>query len=462
MKLEPKTAPPKWLIIVTAVFTLMLLVMAVAETTLWIHYLIDEKGEFICLFGLAFILAAGLYLYGQKRLWVSLPLALPWIIYPVITQGDQIIDHLSINPMRLVVHILLAFIFGAPLAIIVMAAHHFLKPTGSGTAGAVYDRARAHRARLKLLRLIPGLVQLREGRLREGICYLTLTLLLLEVWVANAYLGTLMIVTLITMGFAFLLCISAAGADFGSAFTAARAERLALKILVAGVVISLALYLGFKNRPGAYQGSPSAFLDPAQKDALYQLARVQIPPAGTVDGVTQELQPVLNTYGEALKELYGGYHILDRSYTYAFHNALFLRSTPVLPDFREKALSAIANSRRKAAAASQELARLQQSSPLHGPLAALVEEVRSYVDYNLDRARVLETMSADFELTEAGLQHAAHLYEGENKMLGSVLMKIIEKHRATLDAPHVKAIAATFVGDSEEVYRADANRVVGF
>src|SRR5438094_2323982 len=103
-------APPRWLIMVTAAFTLLLVVMAVAETTLWIHYFIDA-GEFVCLFGLGFISVAGLHLYRQGRLWASLPLTLPWLIYPIITQGDQIIDNLTINQMRLVVHAILAILF---------------------------------------------------------------------------------------------------------------------------------------------------------------------------------------------------------------------------------------------------------------------------------------------------------------------------------------------------------------
>ena len=40
-----------------------------------------------------------------------------------------------------------------------------------------------------------------------------------------------------------------------------------LVLLSAGIVASLGLYVGYKNRPGAYQGSPSYYMDPAQQDA---------------------------------------------------------------------------------------------------------------------------------------------------------------------------------------------------
>ena len=88
--------PPAWLIAATGLLALGCLVMALAETNLWLHYLIDA-GESISLIGLAFIVVAGCYLYSRRRLLLSLPLAVPWLLFPVITQGDQIIDNLSIN-----------------------------------------------------------------------------------------------------------------------------------------------------------------------------------------------------------------------------------------------------------------------------------------------------------------------------------------------------------------------------
>src|SRR3954470_21558419 len=95
--------PPAGLLIATGVLAVTILVLAVAETNLKAHYLIDQ-GEYISVFGLIFIAGASVYLYRSRRLLVSLPLVFPWVLYPVITQGDEIIDNLSINPMRIICH----------------------------------------------------------------------------------------------------------------------------------------------------------------------------------------------------------------------------------------------------------------------------------------------------------------------------------------------------------------------
>ena len=55
----------------------------------------------------------------------------------------------------------------------------------------------------------------------------------------------------------------------------------AAAMLLAGVVLSLGLFVGYKNRPGAYQGSPSYFMDPSQKDVWFRLDTVPVP-AGDV------------------------------------------------------------------------------------------------------------------------------------------------------------------------------------
>jgi hypothetical protein len=107
--------PPVWLVVATAAMAAVLLAMSVTETSLKGQYLIDQ-GEYLSLVGLAFILIAGLYLHRRGRLAASLPLVFPWLLYPVITQGDQIIDNLSITWMRIVVHVLLALIFAMPVA----------------------------------------------------------------------------------------------------------------------------------------------------------------------------------------------------------------------------------------------------------------------------------------------------------------------------------------------------------
>ena len=126
--------PPAWLFLATGGLAVTVLVLAVAETNLWLHYLIDG-GEFISLLGLLFISAAAIVLYRQRRLAVSVPLTFPWLLFPIITQGDQIIDNLSIDPMRAICHVLLAAIFGTPVAVVVLAARE--------TTGAVIGRGPA-------------------------------------------------------------------------------------------------------------------------------------------------------------------------------------------------------------------------------------------------------------------------------------------------------------------------------
>ena len=50
--------------------------------------------------GRLYLKGGGGYLAYRRRLAPSLPLVFPWLLYPVISQGDQIIDNLSINAMR--------------------------------------------------------------------------------------------------------------------------------------------------------------------------------------------------------------------------------------------------------------------------------------------------------------------------------------------------------------------------
>ena len=71
--------PPAWLIGATGLLAAGTLAMAVAETSLWMHYLIDA-GESVSLVGLAFMLLAGIHLYRRSQLLVSLPLAVPWLL----------------------------------------------------------------------------------------------------------------------------------------------------------------------------------------------------------------------------------------------------------------------------------------------------------------------------------------------------------------------------------------------
>ena len=440
--------PPGWLIAATGLLAAGCLAMAVAETSLWMHYLIDA-GESISLAGVAFMLAAGIYLYRRGRLLVSLPLAIPWLLFPVITQGDQIIDNLSINWMRFVSHVLLGALFGTPVAIAVLAARYLVgERKGAGTP--------------RWLGLFPGLPQIATGRVREGSAIFGVFLLVLETWVAVRFLGLLMLITLIAMIWAVLIYgfVPLAGE---AAARRRRSERFALALLIVGVIASLGLFFGYKNRPGAYQGSPSYFMDPAQKDAGFRLDRVPVPNGEPVaPSNPSAVRGVLTGYAQALERLLAGYYILDRNYNYDFHNHLFLRSTPLLADYRTAGLAKTMEAaalRAQADAAADELTGTVAPSD---PLGALLEDVRAYAAFSFDREPTLERMSAEFERTDAGLQHATHLYEGEGKVLGVQLDAILKKHARVLTSPATVDVTSEFARISRSVYETYANRIVGF
>ena len=436
-----RVGPPAWLVAATAALAFGTLAMAVAETSLWMHYLIDA-GESISLIGLGFIVIAGVYLYSQQRLLLSLPLAVPWLLFPVITQGDQIIDNLSINWMRFVVHVLLAAIFGIPVAVVVMIARYAARTPRAWHA------------------VVPGLAQMAAGRTREGRALLAASLLAIETWVAVRFLGELMVITLVVMIWATLAW------GFGSrrqGAAAPRSERTALMLLVTGVVVSLALFVGYKNRPGAYQGSPSYFMDPAQKGAGFQLGAVAVPAGpARVPAQADAVRDALTGYGQAFERLLAGYYILDRNYNYDFHNRLFLRSTPLLADYRQAGLSKVAEAEGLRAQADALAAGARASLAADDPLAALLDDVRGYAAFTFGRAPVLERMSAGFVETQAGYQHATHIYEGEGKVLGVQLKEILDKHHAVLTAPDVALLTQEFNRLSLAVYQKYADRIVGF
>ena len=93
--------PPLWLVVATALMALVLLAMSVGETSLKGQYLIDQ-GEYLSLVGLGLhpgggpLPASAAAGWSRRCRW-----CFPWLLYPVITQGDQIIDNLSINWMRI-------------------------------------------------------------------------------------------------------------------------------------------------------------------------------------------------------------------------------------------------------------------------------------------------------------------------------------------------------------------------
>jgi hypothetical protein len=454
MEVRAQGRAPTWLIAATAALALGILAMALAETNLWMHYLIDA-GESISLIGLGFILVAGLYLYSRGTLAVSLPMTLPWLLFPVITQGDQLIDNLSINWMRVIVHLLLAAIFGIPVAVVVMAARY---ACASG----------ANRTPKRWMAVLPGLTQMASGRVREGSAVLAAVLFAVEAWVAVRFLGELMVLTLVFMTWAVLMVgfWPPKAGPAGSApveLPRRRSERFALAVLVAGVVLSLGLFVGYKNRPGAYQGSPSYFMDPNQKGAGFQLSAVPVPArAATSPSDPEPVRAALTGYARAFERLIGGYYILDRNYNYDFHNHLFWRSTPLLANYRAAGLEKVREAERLRASADAAAQRARPTLGPDDPLGALLDDMRSYAAFTFSRAPVLERMTGEFARTDAGLQHATHMYEGEGKVLGVRLAEILDKHRAVLASQAVRPVTSDFLTVSRSVHDLYANRIVGF
>ena len=412
--------PPLWLVIATAAMAIVLLAMSVGETSLQGQYLIDQ-GEYLSLLGLAFILCAGLYLHQRGRLVASLPLVFPWLLYPVITQGDQIIDNLSITWMRVIVHVLLAAIFAMPVAVIVYAAKWLIK-------------------------LSP-----------RGARHLTIALLAAELVLAQLFLGLLMIGTLIVM----IAAVWFFGGRNRAADqrTVARRRSIALALLIFGVIGSTALYLGFKNRPGAYQGSPSFYMDPSQSGGGF-VARVNSPTGPVRRHDDSTMLSAFSAYAGSLEKLLAGYYVLDRNYNYHFHNELFLRSTPLVPDYRAVGLKVIDEGRSARIEGDNAFAAIMIDAS--NPLDAFLVEVRDYVDYSFDRAATLERLSAEFEKTKAGLQHATHVYEGEGKYLGVQLQQVIDRHEAVLADHAGRSVAGDFVTRARAITAKYADRIVGF
>jgi hypothetical protein len=230
--------------------------------------------------------------------------------------------------------------------------------------------------------------------------------------------------------------------------------------LIGGVAVSGSLYLGFKNRPGAYQGSPSFYMDPSQPHGGFQSA-VGVPsgpvslPANSAD-----LQQALTLYAASLQKMLDGYYILDRNYNYHFHNELFVRSTPLLPNYRSAGLALIDEARTLRSSADAAAGRMAPAGD--DPLMALLADVRGYVAFNFERAAMLERLSSEFATTKAGLQHATHIYEGEGKYLGIELAALLEKHRAVLTSPVAGPVVANFVAASRAIEAKYADRIVGF
>ena len=233
--------PPVWFVAITAAFTVVILVMAVAETSIWTHYLIDQ-GEFLCLGGLAFALGAGLGLHRTGKLSASLPLFVPWLLYPVVTQGDQIIDNLSIGGMRLFAHAVLLVLFLAPIAV--------------AAAGAKF---------------------LRRPRWVAAI-------LLLEIGIAYRYLGAILVGLLAASLLAYLAWVLATGRAKESDSFRAAGGRAALSLLLSIVPRS-----GGSStlQQRLRQATPAAPATPAQVPGLIPAPA----PAGTDSAAPKPAQP---------------------------------------------------------------------------------------------------------------------------------------------------------------------------
>lgn len=450
---EPASGIPLWLVAATAAMALLILLLAVAETSITVAWLVDTRGEFLSLFGLAFILVAGLALWRQGRLAASLPLTLPWLLYPIVTQGDQIIDYLSIGWMRAVVHVLLAAIFAAPVAVVVMAVRHFAEPRPGRT-----------RAARPWMALLPGLRQMVEGRRREGAAVLATALLVLEMYLANAYLGTLMVATLVVMTLGVLMYGAIPEEPVADVpAQRRRSERFAVGVLLAGVLVSGATYLGYRHAPGAYQGSPSFFMDPAKQDTNFRVDRIPLPTGPvSVPSQPETVGDALVASARTLEQLLAGYHILERNYTWDYHNELFIRQQLLVPNYRATGLQLVAEARTLRTDADAKIVRARESVADTDPLAGLLDDLKAYLAFQFDRAPVLETMSAGFQQTRAGLQHAAHLYEGEAKYVGSGLADILTKHQRALTAPALAPVVGEFSQISHSVYEAYATHIVGY
>ena len=208
---------------------LVLLAMSVGETSLKGQYLIDQ-GEYLSLVGLVFILAAGLYLHRQGRLVASLPLVFPWLLYPVITQGDQIIDNLSITWMRIIVHVLLAAIFAMPVAVVVYAARWLMKLSPPASRN------------------------------------LAIALLAIEIVLAQMFLGWLMIGTLIAM-IALVWFYGGRNRGVDDRAPGAPQRRRARRAGRRRDWFPAVCIWVSRTGPGAYQGSPSFYMDPSRPDS---------------------------------------------------------------------------------------------------------------------------------------------------------------------------------------------------
>ena len=261
--------------------------------------------------------------------------------------------------------------------------------------------------------------QIADGRRREGSAILAATLLVLEMWVAEQYLGTLMIVTLIVM---IVLVLDGT----------ARCRHLLRRTTWKNVATRNA-------SPWAYRWWACSCPAPPISCTATRRGPTRAAPASSwIRRRGQELPDKSHPGPGWLRATSGGpadscappwrrtrarsigflpaIHLLNRNYTYDFHNELFLRTHRWCPTIVRLGSSWSRRPRRFASRADEHTRARARRWPPATRWRGCSMIFRAYLAFNFDRAPVLEQMSAGFERTEAGLQHAAHLYEGESKV----------------------------------------------
>ena len=277
---------------------------------------------------------------GSGRLAASLPLVFPWLLYPVITQGDQIIDNLSITWMRIIVHVLLAAIFAMPVAVIVYAARWMMEAVADGQSRNLT-------------------LALAGRRDRAGV----------------SFLGALMIGD---AGRDDRRCCGCSDAR-AAARRARRARRsaMALAVLIGGVDGLRRAVSGIQESAGRVPGQPKLLHGSLATAGRLRVDRGHSSRCDRDRPDGDDLQTALTTYAGSLEKLLDGYYILDRNYNYHFHNELFMRSTPLLPNYRAAGL---ALDRRGAPGKRQRGRRGGRASlptRRRNPLQALLADVRA-------------------------------------------------------------------------------------
>ena len=169
-------------------------------------------------------------------------------------------------------------------------------------------------------------------------------------------------------------------------------------------------------------------------------------------------------YARAFERLLAGYYILDRNYNYDFHNRLFLRSTPLLADYRRVGLTKVARGRsaaRRGRCAAG--ARARRAGGRRSAGGAARRRACATPRSPSGARRCSSGCPPGSCETEAGLQHATHIYEGEGKVLGRAARgDSRQASRGACGAGATAAVTAEFSRDQPGRVQTYANRIVGF